>query len=53
MNDIYAIAMTHKNDWDALVEELIAIAFTNIHLDGGKEYHEAVVKSAEEYWASK
>ena len=43
--DIYALGIEHGQNWNALVTELVEIAFSNIHWD--KSQHDRVAQAAD------
>lgn len=46
--DLYALAAKHGNAWKSFVNEVVEVAYANIHSDADK--HAAIVKAAEEVW---
>lgn len=46
---VYALAIKHGTHFARLVDEIIEIAYANIHVDGNA--HREVVKAAEVFWS--
>ena len=47
---VYALAVKHKKNWQALVNEILGYAFVNRHGQAGIERHANLVKAAEKFW---
>ena len=51
--DVYALGSSHGEDWDAMVTEIVEIAFSDFHSTEGRKIHKEISKAADLYYKEK
>ncbi len=48
--EVYSLASEHGDNWMALVDDVVEMAFSHIHSTDGRKKHSAIVTLAEKIW---